>query len=247
MARRPRRLAARPRALRIGGDPRRSARQLVRSLATAVAARRGRRGADRGAPPLGLTRAFTRAIIDPPPRAKCCGCTEAFQASRAGSIPVARSARHIGEWRSLVAHPAGGRAVAGSNPVSPTREKVCFCRPFLLCEAIFGQPHQEAPRLRSRYRAPTWAAATFSASTESHCWIAPRRCSRTTFATTGASGCMSSRGCVRRWPASERAATPMKASSARCGRSSRSALSRISSNAARAARSTLRARRCSAR
>ena len=24
-----------------------------------------------------------------------------------------------GEWRSLVAHPAGGRAVAGSNPVSP--------------------------------------------------------------------------------------------------------------------------------
>jgi hypothetical protein len=25
-------------------------------------------------------------------RAKCCGCTEAFQASRAGSIPVARSA-----------------------------------------------------------------------------------------------------------------------------------------------------------
>jgi hypothetical protein len=25
-----------------------------------------------------------------------------------------------GEWRSLVAHPAGGRAVAGSNPVSPT-------------------------------------------------------------------------------------------------------------------------------
>ncbi|MEA2211944.1 MAG: hypothetical protein QOF83_1892 [Solirubrobacteraceae bacterium] len=28
------------------------------------------------------------------------------------------SADH-GEWRSLVAHPAGGRAVAGSNPVSP--------------------------------------------------------------------------------------------------------------------------------
>src|SRR3954451_7464696 len=27
--------------------------------------------------------------------------------------------RHNGEWRSLVAHPAGGRAVAGSNPVSP--------------------------------------------------------------------------------------------------------------------------------
>ena len=54
-------------------------------------------------------------------RAKCCGCTEAFQASRAGSIPVARFACH-GEWRSLVAHPAGGRAVAGSNPVSPIEE-----------------------------------------------------------------------------------------------------------------------------
>src|SRR4051795_2887616 len=57
-----------------------------------------------------------------PPRAKCCGCTEAFQASRAGSIPVARLRTGHGEWRSLVAHPAGGRAVAGSNPVSPIRE-----------------------------------------------------------------------------------------------------------------------------
>ncbi len=28
-----------------------------------------------------------------------------------------------GEWRSLVAHPAGGRAVAGSNPVSPIKRK----------------------------------------------------------------------------------------------------------------------------
>ena len=54
-----------------------------------------------------------------PLRAKCCGCTEAFQASRAGSIPVARLRDSHGEWRSLVAHPAGGRAVAGSNPVSP--------------------------------------------------------------------------------------------------------------------------------
>ena len=32
------------------------------------------------------------------------------------------SRRH-GEWRSLVAHPAGGRAVAGSNPVSPIKER----------------------------------------------------------------------------------------------------------------------------
>lgn len=35
------------------------------------------------------------------------------------------SAKHHGEWRSLVAHPAGGRAVAGSNPVSPIRRKPC--------------------------------------------------------------------------------------------------------------------------
>jgi hypothetical protein len=28
---------------------------------------------------------------------------------------------YIGAWRSLVAHSAGGRAVAGSNPVAPTK------------------------------------------------------------------------------------------------------------------------------
>jgi hypothetical protein len=37
-------------------------------------------------------------------RAKCCGCTEAFQASRAGSIPVARS---------LSSRPAPARVPAG--------------------------------------------------------------------------------------------------------------------------------------
>ena len=55
----------------------------------------------RAAPRRGLTehpfRGYHRAR---PVRAKCRGCTEAFQASRAGSIPVARSAGpHIGEWR----------------------------------------------------------------------------------------------------------------------------------------------------
>ena len=57
------------------------------------------------------------------------GCTSAFQAERTGSSPVARftirrgveSPAH-GAWRSLVAHSAGGRAVAGSNPVAPTSE-----------------------------------------------------------------------------------------------------------------------------
>src|SRR5436305_769299 len=63
------------------------------------------------------------------------GCTRAFQALGTGSTPVARSqepspgrapggveSHDHGEWRSLVAHPAGGRAVAGSNPVSPIYE-----------------------------------------------------------------------------------------------------------------------------
>src|SRR5829696_1926975 len=35
-----------------------------------------------------------------------------------------------GEWRSLVAHPAGGRAAAGSNPVSPTTRKARKRGPF---------------------------------------------------------------------------------------------------------------------
>src|SRR4051794_2093306 len=45
-------------------------------------------------------------------------------------IPSARRVRRAcpGEWRSLVAHPAGGRAVAGSNPVSPIRRKVLLNR-----------------------------------------------------------------------------------------------------------------------
>ena len=33
--------------------------------------------------------------------------------------PMTVESKRHGEWRSLVAHPAGGRAVAGSNPVSP--------------------------------------------------------------------------------------------------------------------------------
>src|SRR5947208_954919 len=65
-------------------------------------------------------------------RAKCCGCTGPFQGLRAGSIPVARSAKHHGEWRSLVAHPAGGRAVAGSNPVSPISESPANGRVFVV-------------------------------------------------------------------------------------------------------------------
>ncbi len=39
----------------------------------------------------------------------------------------------VGTWRSLVAHPAGGRKVAGSNPAVPTlRAKACLGGLFLL-------------------------------------------------------------------------------------------------------------------
>ena len=93
-------------------------------VAAGDARRRGRRGPHRG-PRAEAARRIAGAPGEGyhpgrPLRAKCCGCTEAFQASRAGSIPVARLRDSHGEWRSLVAHPAGGRAVAGSNPVSPT-------------------------------------------------------------------------------------------------------------------------------
>ena len=67
------------------------------------------------------------------------GCTGAFQALGAGSSPVARSLRPAvhshGEWRSLVAHPAGGRAVAGSNPVSPIEVKRPALRAFCVGRA----------------------------------------------------------------------------------------------------------------
>ena len=43
----------------------------------------------------------------------------------AGATPASEFVRmqiSHGAWRSLVAHSAGGRAVAGSNPVAPIRE-----------------------------------------------------------------------------------------------------------------------------
>ena len=129
LARRPRRLTARPRAVGLRDHARRRPRQLVRTLAAALADPADRRRPHRGAPPA-LTGAARGKMGHRPLRAKCCGCTEAFQASRAGSIPVARLRTSHGEWRSLVAHPAGGRAVAGSNPVSPIERKPCKCGPF---------------------------------------------------------------------------------------------------------------------
>ena len=80
---------------RVDRDARRGARQLVRAMAAAGAGRRGRRGAGGGAA-VGAGRRV--AVVPAAPavrwamalRAKCCGCTKAFQAFRAGSIPVAR-------------------------------------------------------------------------------------------------------------------------------------------------------------
>src|SRR5215212_7309400 len=37
-----------------------------------------------------------------------------------GLVWYDRAQRHVGTWRSLVAHSAGGRVVAGSNPAVPT-------------------------------------------------------------------------------------------------------------------------------
>jgi hypothetical protein len=49
------------------------------------------------------------------------------------SLPMRQNANSHGEWRSLVAHSAGGRAVAGSNPVSPISESP-------LGKRVFGVP-----------------------------------------------------------------------------------------------------------
>ena len=46
--------------------------------------------------------------------------------------PASLGSTNNGEWRSLVAHPAGGRAAAGSNPVSPTTRKARKRGPFVV-------------------------------------------------------------------------------------------------------------------
>jgi hypothetical protein len=54
----------------------------------------------------------TEALSFAPLRAKCCGCTKAFQAFRAGSIPVAR-------FSEPASSPSPGSAVAGHPSVPP--------------------------------------------------------------------------------------------------------------------------------
>ena len=64
-----------------------------------------------------------RHLLPPcPPQRQPAGCGPGFGAGhRKRSRPDIRQngVALLGEWRSLVAHSAGGRAVAGSNPVSP--------------------------------------------------------------------------------------------------------------------------------
>src|SRR6185437_8250911 len=65
-----------------------------------------------------------RQIVRPRP-----GAAGAGEGDRRGHLTVRRRRPLLGSgiysllhgaWRSLVAHPAGGRAVAGSNPAAPT-------------------------------------------------------------------------------------------------------------------------------
>jgi hypothetical protein len=71
------------------------------------------------------------------PRERTSRHPRVFQALSTGSIPVARfdsdpdTLKANGAWRSLVAHSAGGRKVAGSNPVAPTEQNRRF--PAVLC------------------------------------------------------------------------------------------------------------------
>lgn len=49
-----------------------------------------------------------------------------------------------GLWRSLVAHHTGGVGVAGSNPVSPTKQQATACFFFFLCLRHEEKPVQDA-------------------------------------------------------------------------------------------------------
>jgi hypothetical protein len=75
-----------------------------------------------------LTQRFPRQLIRIPPSGRRSGRTCAEARMRLSQthvrIRLGRNfrtlTRHTGAWRSLVAHSAGGRKVAGSNPVAPT-------------------------------------------------------------------------------------------------------------------------------
>ena len=138
LARRAARVAARPRAQRLGRHARRRARQLVRPVAAADA---GRRRRARSRPRSGAP-ASARVTL----RYASSACGRSVVAAQKPSKLLGRvrfpspALDSHGEWRSLVAHPAGGRAVAGSNPVSPTTQKTCNRGPFVSDEPIVPCP-----------------------------------------------------------------------------------------------------------
>ena len=98
----------------------------LRSLATHL---------DRGAP-----RAPARAVsCEQGVRAKCCGCTEAFQASRAGSIPVARfKPRGVAQSGSAPGWGPGGRRFKSCLPDSPNDP---LLQVFLLIGCVAKSSH----------------------------------------------------------------------------------------------------------
>jgi hypothetical protein len=76
-------------------------------------------------------RAGSRVFCGEALRAKCCGCTEAFQASRAGSIPVARlvGPRGVAQSGSAPGWGPGGRRF---KSCLPDRRKALLRRGFLI-------------------------------------------------------------------------------------------------------------------
>jgi acetyl-CoA carboxylase carboxyltransferase component len=56
-----------------------------------------------------------------------------------------RKIHHLGAWRSLVAHSAGGRAVVGSNPTAPTTNPYSAAERGYIDDVI--EPQQTRPKL----------------------------------------------------------------------------------------------------
>ena len=82
-------------------------------------------------------------------RAKCCGCTEAFQASRAGSIPVARliddTPRGVAQSGSAPGWGPGGRRFESCLPDS---RKARVCGPFAFEDRVGKPDGVRPPRIR---------------------------------------------------------------------------------------------------
>jgi hypothetical protein len=71
-------------------------------------------------------------------------------------LMTARLGEFFREWRSLVALPAGGRAVAGSNPVSRTDEGIWDLHRFLMPPCGFIRSRQTIGRSLGLYDLGVW-------------------------------------------------------------------------------------------